>query len=70
MHIPEDIQLIINEYAKPTTRPDWKTFATLHYGDVNEIITMLKRHSVYQEMDFYEYTCIHKYVGDGSNYFD
>ena len=25
MEFPIEIQMIINEYAKPTTRPDWRT---------------------------------------------
>ena len=69
-YLPKDIQIIINDYTKPLTRTDWKTFATLHYGNVNEIIAMLQRDANYYEMDFYEYTCQHKYRGDGSNYAD
>ena len=53
MELPIDIQMIINEYAKPLSRPDWKKgsyYNRMFYNPVytfNEIIVLMT-----EEYDF------------------
>jgi len=43
MELPDDVLAIIKEYARPVTRPDWRT---LHIMPQSEYIKILKEHTI------------------------